>query len=109
MGAPDFSIRASVVDVLNYIPGVTASLLAFLLFGTTAQQRATYAPMIAVLNPCSWHRRPTARRHSGSAEHWRRMESQECQTPRENTHGDIEMQPPSCGKKNMPQILVKGA
>ncbi|KAI5209918.1 hypothetical protein E4T39_00428 [Aureobasidium subglaciale] len=73
-GAPDFGIRASVVDVLNYLPGVTASLLAFLLFGTTAQQRATYAPMIAALHPARWRKRPKSARFSGNVDQWQRME-----------------------------------
>ncbi|KAF4551303.1 Hypothetical protein D9617_14g077600 [Elsinoe fawcettii] len=41
--SPDFSVQRAVVDVLNYIPPVTASLLAFLLFGTTSQARAKIA------------------------------------------------------------------
>ncbi|KAG8631065.1 hypothetical protein KVT40_000205 [Elsinoe batatas] len=41
--SPDFSAKRAIVDVLNYIPPVTASLLAFLLFGTTSQARAKIA------------------------------------------------------------------
>ncbi|KAI4758574.1 hypothetical protein E4T52_09268 [Aureobasidium sp. EXF-3400] len=90
-GAPDFSVRASVVDVLNYLPGVTASLLAFLLFGTTAQQRAMYAPMLAALHPARWRSRPKSARFSGNVDQWTRMETRTSQ----QAHGDIEMQLPT--------------
>ncbi|KAI4730443.1 hypothetical protein E4T49_01755 [Aureobasidium sp. EXF-10728] len=94
-GAPDFSVRASVVDVLNYLPGVTASLLAFLLFGTTAQQRAMYAPMLAALHPARWRRRPKSARFSGNVDQWRRMDTADSRQSRQIVHGDIEMQLPA--------------
>lgn len=93
-GAPDFGIRASVVDVLNYLPGVTASLLAFLLFGTTAQQRAMYRPMLAALHPTRWRSRPKSARFSGNVDQWHRMQSGESRPSEQTTHGDIEMQLP---------------
>ncbi|KAH0334252.1 oligopeptide transporter-like protein, partial [Aureobasidium melanogenum] len=93
-GAPDFGVRASVVDVLNYLPGVTASLLAFLLFGTTAQQRAMYAPMLAALHPARWRRRPKSARFSGNVDQWRRMDTDGSRPSQQTIHGDIEMQMP---------------
>lgn len=39
---PDFSIQSSVNAVLQFIPGVTAGLLAFLIFGTTRPFRKIY-------------------------------------------------------------------
>lgn len=40
--SPDWSTEGGVSDVLQFLPGVTSGLLAFLLFGTTAQYRARY-------------------------------------------------------------------
>ncbi|KAG9789075.1 oligopeptide transporter-like protein, partial [Aureobasidium melanogenum] len=94
-GAPDFGVRASVVDVLNYLPGVTASLLAFLLFGTTAQQRAMYAPMLAALHPARWRRRPKSARFSGNVDQWTRMDTEGSRLSQQAVHGDIEMQMPT--------------
>ncbi|KEQ99958.1 hypothetical protein AUEXF2481DRAFT_206359 [Aureobasidium subglaciale EXF-2481] len=94
-GGPDFGIRASVVDVLNYLPGVTASLLAFLLFGTTAQQRAMYTPVIAALHPARWRRRPKSARFSGNVDQWRRMDHGDSRSSQQVAHGDIEMQLPT--------------
>lgn len=82
------------VDVLNYLPGVTASLLAFLLFGTTAQQRAMYAPMLAALHPARWRNRPKSARFSGNVDQWRRM-GPESSRQSQQAHGDIEMQLPA--------------
>lgn len=65
--APDFSTRRAVSDVLNYIPPVTASLLAFLLFGTTSQARAKYAGIFRILNCCGPRRVPTPSRIRGSS------------------------------------------
>ncbi|PVH80644.1 hypothetical protein DL98DRAFT_515304 [Cadophora sp. DSE1049] len=38
-GKPDFSVSGSIVDIVLFIPGVTASLVAFLVFGTTKSWR----------------------------------------------------------------------
>lgn len=55
--APNFGAGATIEDILNYIPGVTASLLAFLLFGTTGPLRAIYASIFESLNPFKRSRR----------------------------------------------------
>jgi UPF0716 family protein affecting phage T7 exclusion len=34
-GAPNFSVSSTIADIVLFIPGVTASLVAFLVFGTT--------------------------------------------------------------------------
>ncbi|THY31744.1 hypothetical protein D6D00_02094 [Aureobasidium pullulans] len=105
-GAPDFGIRASVVDVLNYLPGVTASLLAFLLFGTTAQQRAMYRPMLVALHPTRWRNRPKSARFSGNVDQWHRMQSGESRPSEQTTHGDIEMQLPTRKDKVVRTIVT---
>jgi hypothetical protein len=38
-GAPNFSISSTITDLVLFIPGVTASLVAFLVFGTTKSWR----------------------------------------------------------------------
>ncbi len=38
-GKPDFSVSNSITDIILFIPGVTASLVAFLVFGTTKSWR----------------------------------------------------------------------
>ncbi|KAG4434667.1 hypothetical protein IFR05_009842 [Cadophora sp. M221] len=38
-GKPDFSVSGSITDIVLFIPGVTASLVAFLVFGTTKSWR----------------------------------------------------------------------
>jgi len=43
---PDFSVKSSVINILNLIPGVTSSLLAFFLFGTTETHREQYAMLL---------------------------------------------------------------
>ena len=40
--SPDFSVSTAVNEILLFLPGVTQSLLAFALFGTTAQFRKEY-------------------------------------------------------------------
>lgn len=39
---PDLSVGSAISDILQFIPGVTAGLVAFGLFGTTAQFRKKY-------------------------------------------------------------------
>ncbi|PNS19276.1 hypothetical protein CAC42_2453 [Sphaceloma murrayae] len=64
---PDFSARRAVADILNYIPPVTASLLAFLLFGTTSQARAKYASLFKWMRCWGKRRVPSPSRLRGSS------------------------------------------
>ncbi|GAB7353428.1 hypothetical protein MBLNU459_g3898t1 [Dothideomycetes sp. NU459] len=70
--APDFSAAATIKDFCGYLPGVTVSLLAFLLFGTTAHHRALYLSVLTRLRP---PRRllPTITRVHGDVADWSRM------------------------------------
>jgi len=43
---PDFSIKSSTINIMNFIPGVTSSLLAFFLFGTTETHRELYKTLL---------------------------------------------------------------
>lgn len=66
---PDLSPAGAVNDILDFMPGVTASLLAFLLFGTTAQFRKRYVE--AVRSARFWRRRSSSLvRTNGGMEVW---------------------------------------
>lgn len=45
-GEPDFSVSSSITEIILFIPGVTASLVAFLVFGTTKSWRQ-YRDLVA--------------------------------------------------------------
>ncbi|KAK5124981.1 hypothetical protein LTR85_001171 [Meristemomyces frigidus] len=71
---PDFSVAGAVNDILQFMPGVTAGLLAFLLFGTTAQFRKTYAKAFRSMR---WRRsrRPPSVRPAGGIGIWDSLDS----------------------------------
>ena len=77
MQAPDYTIKSTVADILNYIPGPTGALLAFLIFGTTEQLRPRYASIFAHLCCCGRTQSslPCVERPSDSD--WSRVTSQE--------------------------------
>jgi len=48
MSGPDFSVRTSIINILNYIPGVSSGLLAFFLFGTSETHREHYRRILCL-------------------------------------------------------------
>ena len=51
--ALDVSSSRAISDEATFIPGVTPGLMIFLVFGTTAPCRATYAQWLGKVSPCS--------------------------------------------------------
>lgn len=56
---PDLSLSATISEICQFIPGVTGSLLAFLLFGTTAQFNRKYIEAFRGLRRSLVRRRPS--------------------------------------------------
>ncbi|KAJ9620157.1 hypothetical protein H2203_007922 [Taxawa tesnikishii (nom. ined.)] len=105
---PDFSHSSTISDYANYVPGVTASLFAFCLFGTTAPFRRRYAEAIKGAFSCI-RIRPSPRAPS---QDWSHMESQEATTQKYRlNHGrleSIELQNPGHLSKNtMPSVVIE--
>lgn len=65
---PDFSSASTVNEILQFMPGVTAGLLCFLVFGTTAQFRKKYVE--AFRSARFWKRARSSRDGNGSMEVW---------------------------------------
>ncbi|KAK5136774.1 hypothetical protein LTR08_002070 [Meristemomyces frigidus] len=55
---PDYSVGGAVDDIMLFIPGVTASIMDFAVFGTTAQFRKMYAD--AFRSRKAWVARPSS-------------------------------------------------
>jgi hypothetical protein len=71
---PDYSSGTAITSVANFIPGVTASLLAFSIFGTTKPFRRIYATNLGTC--CGLHRKapPTPPDSANSMERgWRKL------------------------------------
>ena len=77
MTGPDFSAKSSIRDTLLYIPAPTATLLAFFIFGTTAQLRARYASLLGTCQCRSRNHLLSQRIERCSAQDWNRVSSQE--------------------------------
>jgi hypothetical protein len=59
---PDWSTGSAVNEILLFMPGVTASLIDFLVFGTTQQYRQKYVAFFRSLRYCCTRpRRPSSR------------------------------------------------
>ncbi|KAK4549563.1 hypothetical protein LTR36_006560 [Oleoguttula mirabilis] len=71
---PDFSVGGAISDIEQFIPGVTAALLAFLLFGTTAQFRKKYGDAFRSMR-CRRSRRPTPVQATGGTGAWNTLGS----------------------------------
>lgn len=74
---PDFSVGGAINEILLFMPGVTASLLAFCLFGTTAQFRSKYME-VAKSWKCAGKRRPfrsSSLREASHSRVWDRLDS----------------------------------
>ncbi|KAI6865902.1 hypothetical protein KC323_g4142 [Hortaea werneckii] len=65
---PDFSSASVINEILQFMPGVTAGLLCFLVFGTTAQFRKKYVE--AFRSARYWKRARSSRDKNGSMEVW---------------------------------------
>lgn len=73
-GHPDFTVSSTISEILEFIPGVTAGLLAFLIFGTTAHSRKKYAEAFKAVR--GWRRRPSPVKHDGNMEFWNTLGSE---------------------------------
>ncbi|KAK3623437.1 hypothetical protein LTR56_021613 [Elasticomyces elasticus] len=72
----DYSLSTARKDVILFIPGVTASLIAFLLFGTTAHFRKRYRDFFRSLHgACVRKRRPSLSRPRSGTDVWETLES----------------------------------
>ncbi|KAK5113281.1 hypothetical protein LTR62_003618 [Meristemomyces frigidus] len=71
---PDYSVDGAIMSILLFMPGVTGSLLAFLLFGTTAHYCQKYVAVFKSM-ACVRRRRPSLSLVSNGQESWSRLES----------------------------------
>lgn len=60
--SPDFSVEQAKIDISQDIPGTLPSIIAFLIFGTTAPFRRKYARLIRVICCCERAQRGRSRK-----------------------------------------------
>ncbi|OJD40188.1 glycoside hydrolase protein [Diplodia corticola] len=60
--SPDFSAEQAKIDVSQDIPGTLPSIIAFLIFGTTAPFRRKYAQAVKTVFCCTWTQRKKSRK-----------------------------------------------
>lgn len=102
INAPDFSVSSSVADFLSYIPAPTATLLAFFIFGTTAQLRARYASILGHVF-CLGRKMPLSPMiDRSSAQQWSRMTSQELRENRRYKLRNGQLESIELGEKKDP-------
>lgn len=75
--APDLSLASTTQNILNFIPGVTVSLFAFLLFGTTGPFRKRYMEAFQSIPVLLRIRGPTKKRSPHPQLEWDRLEALE--------------------------------
>ncbi|KAK3109854.1 hypothetical protein LTR53_016447 [Teratosphaeriaceae sp. CCFEE 6253] len=73
---PDFSTASAVSEILLFMPGVSASLIAFLVFGTTAHFRQRYRKSLACACCVRKRLRPSSlRRSPNGLDVWETLDS----------------------------------
>ena len=75
--SPDLSTSSAVSEILLFIPGVTAGLVAFLLFGTTAHFRQRYVQAIQRARSATKRRPSLPEPGRGGGDLWDRLDSGE--------------------------------
>ena len=82
---PDLSLSSTISEILQFIPGTSVGLLAFLLFGTTAEFRKKYMEAFQQMR-CCWARRRRSLDH-GSGNRWSLLE---CSDPSDSHRPTLE-------------------
>ena len=113
---PDFDTSSTIDDILGFMPGVTIGLLAFLIFGTTAQFRKRYVEAFRSAR-VGRRRRPSLPRPNGPLEVWDTLGSTDVMSggyswtiragPNVSVPNDIEMQTSETVGKTRPGVRVQ--
>lgn len=112
---PHYTTHESLLDIVNYIPEPTPSLLIFFIFGTTAQLRAHYGEILGPLN-CFRGKGLCAspRLHGTSTQEWTRVSSEAMRNQARkndleaNTSGVYELTETECKRTSIPRVIVTG-
>ncbi|KAK3628677.1 hypothetical protein LTR56_018492 [Elasticomyces elasticus] len=70
----DYSVSAANHEIILFMPGVTASLIAFLIFGTTAHFRKRYRDFFRSLTCCGGKRRPSLSGPGSGTDAWETLD-----------------------------------
>ncbi|KAK0917465.1 hypothetical protein LTR02_000330 [Friedmanniomyces endolithicus] len=91
---PDYSTSTATIDIALFIPGVTQSLVAFLLFGTTAHFLKRYKDFFQSAT-CFRRRRPSLSRTASGMDAWETLDPSGPTSTYECTAASVALSPPS--------------
>ena len=91
---PDYSTSTATIDIALFIPGVTQSLVAFLLFGTTAHFLKRYKDFFQSAT-CFRRRRPSLSRTASGMDAWETLDPSGSTSTYECTAASVALSPPS--------------
>ncbi|KAK0278629.1 hypothetical protein LTR35_004328 [Friedmanniomyces endolithicus] len=102
---PDYSTSTATTDIALFIPGVTQSLVAFLLFGTTAHFLKRYK---AFFQSATYfrRRRPSLSRTASGMDAWETLDPSGSTSTYECTAASVALSPPSKSVKANTSVSV---